>query len=177
MNPRGFVGRICLPFCWVPWSSSTCSGLESGAEGRAPPPPQRRFTGAHSGLDPTVAWTPSGLDPIMVWTHRGLDPTVVWTPPWSGPPVAWTPPWSGPHSGLDPTVVWTHRGLDPQWPGPPVAWTPPGSGPHMAWTHSGLDTQWPGPRGWSRWLWSRGQLSGQRFHLFFQDHGPWVSGS
>ena len=127
MNPRGFVGRICLPFCWVPWSSSTCSGLESGAEGRAPPPPQRRFTGAHSGLDPTVAWTPSGLDPQWPGPHHGLDPTVAWTPPWSGPTEAWT------HSGLDPQWPGPHRGLDPTWPGPTVVWTPsgldPGAGP------------------------------------------------
>ena len=89
MNPRGSVGRTCLPFCWIPWSSSTCSGLESGAEGRAPPPPQRRFTGAHRGLDPQRPGPPVAWNPVA-WTPSGLDPQ------WPGPTVIWTP------SGLDP---------------------------------------------------------------------------
>lgn len=61
-----------------------CSGLASGAEGRAPPPPKRRFTGPHRGLDPQWPGLP-----------------VVWTPPWAGPTEAWTPSGLNPGAGPD----------------------------------------------------------------------------
>ena len=47
-----------------------------------------------------------------------------------------------------------------------MVWTPSGPDRNVVWTHRGLDPQWPEPGGWSRWLWSQGELSGQ----FFPDH-------